>query len=311
MKKAIVTGANGFIGSHVITELVNHNVEVIAIVKNEDSNIDSLAKNINHIKIICCTLTDLNTLPNKIADRDIDIFYHFAWEGCEGNIRINENVQTLNALWTVNSVKVAKELGCHRFVGAGSIMEKEALSAVYTQKNKPGMDYIYGTSKLTAHCFSKCTAAQLGIEHVWGIITNAYGPGDMSSRFLNTTIRKIIKNEPLEFTKATQIYDFIYIADVAKAFYYIGLYGKPFCNYIVGSSNPKPLKQFIHVIQQTLAPEREFSFGIIPFTGGNLSLDQFNTHEIEKDTEFKANVSFQEGIKKTMKWLKGINTSRQ
>jgi len=305
MKKAVVTGANGFIGGHLVKELLAQNVEVIAVVRNEKSNIESLAE-IKDLKIVYCELNKIKTLPEKIIDRDFDVFYHFAWTGSAGNARVDENLQIQNALWTVDSLRVAKELGCKRFVGAGSIMEKETIAAVYTQENQPGMAYIYGTGKLTAHCISKSVAAQLNIEHVWGIITNAYGPGELSPRFVNTTIRKIIKNETLQFTAATQNYDFVYITDVAKAFYYIGLNGKPFCSYTIGSSNAKPLKEFIVEMKQALAPNTDLQFGDMPFTGINMLLEQFSTEDIENDTGFKATVSFPEGVKKTMDWLKGL-----
>lgn len=305
MKKAIVTGANGFIGSYLVKELLSQSIEVIAVVRNEKSNIDSLGNN-EKLKVVYCELDEINTLTEKITDRDIDVFYHFAWTGSAGDARVDENLQTQNALWTVDSVRVAKELGCKRFVGAGSIMEKETIAAVYTQDNQPGMAYIYGTGKLTAYCISKSVAAQLGIEHVWGIITNAYGPGEFSPRFVNTTIRKIIKGKPLQFTAATQNYDFIYITDVAKAFYHIGVSGKPFCNYTIGSSKAKPLKEFIIEMQKTLAPNSELQFGDIPFTGINMPLSEFSTEDIEKDTGFRATVTFSEGVQKTMDWLKRL-----
>ncbi|MEH7333231.1 NAD(P)-dependent oxidoreductase [Neobacillus drentensis] len=303
MKKAIVTGANGFIGSNLVSELLSHDIEVIALVRNEKSNRDTLAKN-DKLKIVYCELNELPSLPQKINDRDIDVFYHFAWTGSSGNARIDETLQTQNALWTADSVRVAKEIGCKRFVGAGSIMEKETMAAVYTQENQPGLAYIYGASKLTAHCISKSVAAQIGIEHLWGTISNAYGPGELSPRFVNTTIRKIIKNDPLQFTSAIQNYDFIYITDVAKAFYLIGLQGKPFCNYTIGSSNARPLKEFIIELQQTLAPERELIFGDIHFTGINMGLEKFSTEDLKRDTGFECTISFSEGVKRTMEWLK-------
>ncbi len=305
MKKAIVTGANGFIGSHLINELLAQNIKVIAVVKSERSNIDTLVKD-NNLKVVYCDLAKILTLTQKITDRDIDIFYHFAWSGSAGNARFDEVLQVQNALWTANCVRVAKDLGCTRFVGAGSIMEKETISAVFTQENQPGMGYLYGVGKLTAHCISKAVAAKLDIEFLWGIITNAYGPGEISPRFVNTTIRKIIKNEPLQFTAATQNYDFVYITDVAKAFYYIGLNGKPFCNYIIGSSKAKQLKDFILEMKQTLSPNGEFHFGDIPFTGIDMPISQFNTEKTEKDTGFKAKVTFKEGVYKTSGWLKEL-----
>lgn len=303
MKKAIVTGANGFIGSNLVKELIENNIEVISVVKSKDSDIASLPKCDNN-KVVFCELSEIQKLISIIEDGDVDIFYHFAWEGSAGNERIDDMLQTRNALSTVEAVRVAKKLGCKRFVGAGSIMEKETMLAVYADDSKPGLGYIYGTGKLTAHCISKSIAANIGIEHVWPMITNAYGPGELSPRFINTTIRKIINNEPLQFTAATQNYDFIYITDVAKAFYYIGLQGKPFRSYTIGSAKAKPLKEFIIELQEVLAPEVSLNFGDIPFTGINMPLENFSTENLAKDTDFKPKVSFKNGVRYTMNWLK-------
>lgn len=305
MKKAIVTGANGFVGNHLVKELINNNVEVISVVRNKNSNIDMLSNNKNN-KVIFCDLSDIENLTTLISDRDIDTFYHFAWEGSAGQARADERLQTNNALWTADSVRVAKELGCKRFIGAGSIMEKETMAAVYADGNKPGLGYIYGTGKLTAHCISKSVAADVGIDHIWAMITNAYGVGELSPRFINTTLRKIISGEALKFTAATQNYDFIYITDVAKAFYYIGLQGKPFNSYTIGSSNAKPLREFIIELQEELAPEVSLNFGDVPFTGINMSLENFSTESLERDTDFRPLISFKDGVRYTMDWLKGM-----
>ena len=303
MRKAIVTGANGFVGSHLVKELIDNNVEVVSIVRNKDSNLELLPKSDNN-RVIYCDLSEIENLTNLISDRDIDVFYHFAWQGSAGQARADERLQTKNAIWTVDSVRVAKELGCKKFVGAGSIMEKETIAAVYTDDNEPGLGYIYGTGKLTAHCISKSVAANIGIDHIWAMITNAYGPGELSPRFINTTLRKIINNEPIQFTAATQNYDFIYVTDVAKAFYNIGLHGKPFNNYTIGSSNAKPLKEFIAELKEELAPNVSLNFGDVPFTGISMPLEDFSVENLERDTNFQTAVSFREGVRRTMNWLK-------
>lgn len=305
MKKAIVTGANGFVGSHLVKELLSHGIEVIAVIRNEDSDLQSLPAH-PKLSMVYCQLEEISRLKEKITDRDSDVFYHFAWNGSAGKARTDEKLQMQNALWTVDCVRTAKELGCRRFVGAGSIMEKETFAAVYTQGNQPGPAYIYGTGKLTAHCISKAVAAQLGMEHCWGVITNAYGPLEVSPRFINTTIRKILHNEPLQFTAATQNYDFVYITDVAKAFYLIGTSGKPFCNYTIGSSDAKPLREFITELRQILAPDKELLFGDIPFTGIDMPLSEFSTKVLQQDTGFAISVPFGEGIQQTANWLKKL-----
>ena len=162
------------------------------------------------------------------------------------------------------------------------------------------MAYIYGMGKHIAHCMCKSVAADIGIELLWPMITNAYGVGEVSPRFVNTTLRKMINGELLQFTSATQNYDFVYVTDVAKAFYLIAKKGKPFCEYMIGSGNAKPLKEFIVEMKQSCAPEAELIFGDIPFTGTNMELSVFDISNTYNDTGYKPEVDFATGSKMTM-----------
>ena len=299
MKKALVTGANGFVGSALVRELLKNNIEVIALDRAGcNNNIPEKARFVAH------ELSDSTQLPDIIEDRDIDVFYHFAWVGSAGPARADTALQLNNAQWTIECLRAAKELNCLRFVCAGSIMEHETISAAFAQGNKPGLGYIYGSGKLVAHTMCMSVAADIGIDLVWAKITNAYGAGELSPRFVNTTIRKIINGETLQFTSGTQNYDFVYIDDVARAFRLIGENGKSFKHYLIGSSNAKPLREFILEMKSALAPEREFIFGDVPFTGINMPLSDFDCAVTEEDTGFKAEISFAEGVKRTMDWIK-------
>lgn len=303
MKKVIITGADGFVGSYTVKHFLNEGVEVLALDIAEKPNRLLAHKNLKYLKL---DIADTKALLETIPSGEYDTFIHFAWAGSAGNERINYNLQMKNALNTVECLKAAKTLGCKRFVCAGSIMEYEVEAAVHTQGSKPGMAYIYGMGKHIAHSMCKCVAADIGIDLIWPMITNAYGVGEISPRFVNTTIRKIINKEPLQFTAATQNYDFVYITDVAKAFYLIAKNGKPFCEYMIGSSTARPLKEFILEMQQALAPDATPIFGDVPFTGTNMPLEVFNTSATEADCGFKAEVSFAEGTRLTMEWLKTL-----
>lgn len=302
MKKALVTGANGFVGSALVKELVSNDVEVIALDRNGCAgNIPERVRFVEH------ELAESGKLSALISDRDIDVFYHLAWAGSAGSARADTTLQLKNAQWSVDCLREAKKMCCKKFVGAGSIMEHETISAAYKQGGKPGLGYIYGSGKLVSHAMCMSVAADIGIDLVWAEITNAYGVGEISPRFVNTTIRKILNNEPLQFTAGTQNYDFVYVDDVARAFRLIGEHGKPFNHYLIGSSDAKPLREFILEMKAELAPDREFIFGDIPFTGVNMPLGDFSCFLTEKDTGFKAEITFAEGIKKTMNWIRELN----
>lgn len=303
MKNVIITGADGFVGSYTVKQFLDNGKTVLALDLGDTPR--RLEKHPNLI-YRQCDISDVEGFKKMVPAGGYDTFIHFAWAGSAGPGRMDYNLQMRNALNTVECLKAAKELGCSRFVCAGSIMEYEVEAAIHAQGSRPGMAYIYGMGKHVAHCLCKSVAANIGIELLWPMITNAYGVGEFSPRFVNTTLRKIINGEPLQFTAATQNYDFVYVSDVAKAFYLVAEKGKPFCEYMIGSGNARPLKEFILEMVAACGPESKPLFGDVPFTGTNMPLSTFSIDAIKNDCGFEIDVPFGEGTRMTMDWLKTV-----
>lgn len=301
MEKVIITGADGFVGSYTTQCFLEHNIKVLAL---DIIDCPQRLKSHKLLEYKKCDVFDIKSMQASIQPGIYDSWIHFAWVGSAGAARTDYNLQLKNAIATVECLKFAKQIGCNRFVCAGSIMEREVEAAVHTQGSRPGLGYIYGMGKHIAHCLSKSVAANIGIDLLWPMITNTYGVGELSPRFVNSTLRKIINNEPLQFTAATQNYDFVYVTDVAKAFYLIASKGKPFKEYLIGSGNARPLREFIVEMQQAINPDIKLLFGDVPFTGTDMPISSFDISELENDCNYKPTISFTEGTKLTMNWLK-------
>lgn len=301
--QVIITGADGFVGSHTAACFLQNGVRVLALDRAQTPQRLTAAPGLTYLP---CDVFDREAMLRQIPRGAYDAFLHFAWAGSSGAERADYSLQMQNALHTAESVKTAKALGCRRFVGAGSIMEYEAEAALRSCGSRPGMGYMYGMAKHAAHGMGKAVAADIGIEFVWPMITNAYGAGELSPRFVNTTLRKLLRGERLCFTSAMQHYDFVYVTDVARAFYLITGRGKPFCTYMIGSGGARSLRAFIQELISVCAPEAEAVFGSVPFTGISLPINAFDTADTERDCGFRAEISFAEGIKRTLNWLKTL-----
>jgi len=303
MKRVVVTGAGGFIGSELVHQLTDREIEVYAVVRRGGLGTSRLVLS-SHLHIVECDMDEYDTLHEIIPDGELDLFYHFAWEGSAGQRRADTALQLMNVRYTVDAVSAAARMKAKCFCGAGSIMETEADRYIPADGVMPGAGYIYSTAKLTAHYMAKTMAASLQIPFVWGVISNAYGEGEISPRFVNTTLQKLMAGQSVDFTEGLQMYDFLHVSDMAEAFYRIGVSGKPFTAYYLGSGDARPLREYIEVMGKVANPKAELRFGAVPFNGVSLPKDVFDASKLFDDTGFRPAVTFEEGIRRTTKWLK-------
>lgn len=304
MRKAVVTGANGFVGTAVCNELAQQGVEVIAVVRHPDEPIASIANN-EKIRIVYCDLSDFGKLDSIILDRDIEVFYHFAWVGSAGPLRGDSEVQLKNVKYTCDSVKACSAMGCEKFVFASSIMEYEIEATMATDAT-PGINTLYSSAKVAADYMARTLSGNLGVAYIRAVISNIYGPGETSPRLINTSIRKMLKKEHCAFSEGEQIYDFVYITDAAKTFVAIGNKGKANKTYYIGSQAPRPLKEFLLDLRDCVDDTIEIGLGELHFDGISLTYNEFDINAVKDDTGFVPEVSFKEGIRKTVAWIKEV-----
>jgi len=302
MKSAVVTGGTGFIGKWLVDELLANNCEVTLVILPEITDMGALPRD-ERLHIVDCALEDIGKLPGMIAKRGFDVFFHMAWNGSAGKLRGDTHEQLRNVEYACDAVRAAGELDCRRFVGAGSIMEDEADAYIPKEDAVPSINMIYSCAKLAAHYMCKVAAREAGVEFCWGKISNAYGEGDLTERFVHATVKKIKKGEECSFTHGRQLYDFIYVSEAAKAFYAIGEKGKAGRSYYIGTFDVKPLGEYIKIIKAVVNPSAEIKMGAVPFNGALLPQGSLDAGALLEDTGFRAEIGFEEGIRRYLDWL--------
>ena len=124
--KLLVTGPNGFIGTHLLTLLSEEGVETIAVVKDKSEDVSRIS-HLPKVQIVYCELSEIEKLPEIVLDRDIYACIHLAWAGSSGDARADYNIQLRNVSYTMDLIKVLSEMNIKRFIGAGTLAEKDIL----------------------------------------------------------------------------------------------------------------------------------------------------------------------------------------
>lgn len=304
MKKVIVTGANGFIGSRLLQELNRERIYTYAVIKDKNENIDSICS-LPHIHIVYCSMEQIERLPELILDRDIDTCIHLAWAGSSGAQRADYTVQLQNVQYTMKVVDVLADMRVKRFVGAGTLAEKDVLNYHGMDGATPNAVSIYGIAKITAHYMTKAECTRLGIEHIWCYLSNTYGEGNTTNNFVNMASRIMLEGKSADFTSGEQMYDFVHVEDTVRAICAVADKGRTNTAYYLGSGHERRLKEYIRLIRDAVDPDIELHLGAVPFHGIPLREEAYDASKLAEDTGFRAEIPFEEGIQRTVRWLKG------
>jgi nucleoside-diphosphate-sugar epimerase len=304
MKKAVVTGATGAVGTALVNKLINENVKVLVLVRKE-GRVDKIPTH-PLVSIAYCSLEEMALYEPE--ENNYDVFFHLAWAGPYGDNRNNMFLQADNIKYELDAVKLASRFGCNVFVGAGSQAENGRLpnGTKVSPQSPENPDDGYGIAKLASNRLSRLLCNQFNIRHNWCRILSAYGPGDGVHTMVMSTVIKFLNGEDCDFTLGDQQWDFCYNGDIANAFYLVAEKGKPDAIYTIGTGETRALKEYITTIRDEAAPDAKCNFGVVDYFPNQVMYLCADITDLKRDTGFEPTVDFETGIKNTIEWYKEI-----
>jgi UDP-glucose 4-epimerase len=294
VQKIVITGATGMIGSALARCALEQGMDVFCIIKKETIRLDNLPKS-ERLKIVYADVSEYALLD--ISD-GYDAFYHLAWKETFGVSRDDVDTQVANIQYTMDAVRLAKRLGCKKFIGAGSQAEYGIVTEPLKPETPVNPESGYGLAKYAAGRFSRLLCAQLDLQFNWVRILSVFGPFDGAHTLIMYAINELSAGRSPEFTKCEQIWDYLYSDDAARALLAIGKNGVDGKTYPLGSGDRKRLSEYLEAMRDIIAPGIVLRFGgkeYYPHQPMYLCAD---ISELIRDTGWKPEVLFGEGIKK-------------
>lgn len=301
IRRIAVTGATSAIGVSLIRECVKRGMEVLAFVNPDSVRIDVVPSS-PLVTVLPLPLEKLSEFePGQFS---ADAFVHLAWGHTKSTERNDLKIQEQNVGTCLEAVRLAEKLGCRVFLGAGSQAEYGKKQERITEKTLPEPDTPYGVTKLEAGKKSRELCVLSGIRHVWPRIFSAYGPYTGMQTVLMYEIGELLDGRVPQMSDGEQLWDFVYLTDVAKAYLALIEKGRDGEVYNIAYGESRKLKEFLEIARDAVDPKLPIALGAIPKASNTAYYLDADISKITAETGWKPTVPFEQGIRETVEWVR-------
>ena len=299
--KCFVTGANGFVGSHVVRMLVESRIPTAVLVRNSAS-CRNLVHLLSDVEVFCGDMHDESVLSGALQAFRPDTILHLGWTGVASGNR-NETLQLCNLQTSIKLVQLAKNFGVGTIVALGSQAEYGPKESAMDEHAACAPNTLYGAAKLASSTIGIQLCKLNKIRFVWLRLFSCFGPGDHSGAMIPSLIATLLAGEKPSLTSARQNWDYLYVDDAARAVIHSAVNSNLEGIFNLGSGNAVELRQIIECIRDQIDSSLPLGFGEIAQNPDAPKHLEANIGKLVA-SGWKPETSLLEGIKTTIDWVK-------
>ncbi len=308
MKKLLITGGAGFIGSEFVRQGVKRGYEIIVVDKityaGDMERIKEIEKDVRFYK---GDILNRDFIGHVYKTENPDIVVHWAAEShVDRSILDAVPFLETNVLGTHILLETSRAYDVKRFINIST-------DEVYGELGKNGQFYEttainpnspYSASKASADMLGRAYHKTFGLPVITVRPSNNYGPWQYPEKLVPVVILKALNDEKIPiYGKGENVREWLFVSDCVDAVFLIMEKGEAGDTYNVGSGEERKNTDVAEYILKLLGKPKD----IIQYTTDRLGHDyrySLNSEKIKKCCGWQAKVSFNQGMEETIKWYK-------
>jgi UDP-glucose 4-epimerase len=305
---AVVTGGAGFIGSHLVEELVRRGQPVRVFDDFSTGSKKNLIEVSHLVEVVNGSLTDADAV--KAAVRDAGVVYHLgALASVARSVENPLATHAACATGTLNLCDAARQARVRRIVYAASSSAYGGLCPAAGQREDqlPVAKSPYAAAKLAGELYLQAFAATYGVETVRLRFFNIFGPRQRSDSPYSGVIALFIAamargEKPTVHGDGQQSRDFTYVANAVQALIRAADAMDVSGNvYNVGTGSTITVLELVNALNRILGTEVVPEF--VAARSGDVKFSKADLRRTREDLGYRPTVSFEDGLQRTVDWF--------
>lgn len=313
MKKVLVTGADGFIGSHLVEALLNEGYDVRAFVYYNSFNswgwLDSFEKEkLKEIEVFTGDIRDPNGVKESM--KGIDIVFHLAaLISIPFSYHSPDSYVDTNIKGTLNVLQAARSLGTERVLVTSTSEVYGTAQYVPIDENHPLQGQSpYSASKIGADKLAESFYRSFNLPVTIVRPFNTYGPRQSARAVIPTIITQLLaRKEEIKLGSLTPTRDFNYVRDTVRGFIEIAKSEKTIGEVInIATQKEISIGELAQELINQINPKARIVSDEKRIRPEKSEVNRLlgSNEKIKKLTNWKPRYSLKEGLAETIEWFK-------
>jgi UDP-glucose 4-epimerase len=305
--RILVIGGAGFVGSHIVDQLLDEPVREIVVLDNlvrgTRENLSSAAAD-DRVSIVEGSILDTDLLSELMAGTDY--VFHLAALWLYECVHEPRSAVEVNIVGTFNVIEAAQTARVKKVVNSSSAsVYGDAVETPMTEEHPFNNRTTYGATKIAGEQLFRAFNEQHGLDYVGLRYMNVYGPRmDYKGTYVSVIMKVLDKIEageaPQIFGDGSQAYDFVHVSDVARANVLALKSDASDVNLNVGTGVKTTIKELVDALLEITGSDVEPEY--LPQEQTFVTHRVGSTELAEQLTGFRAEIPYLDGLRSVVEW---------